>query len=218
MPDFNPVVANSRFGQIYQRDIRAADDSTKMLQLIGRDWQHPLGTSHEALTEADWVLLTREAEHYGVPANLAAANAVLAEASPADLARRMRVKTSRLLEAVAEMRAVQQTAWAVAASSAPGEAAVQAATRDALETVKANFVVVPAKAFIDGAVGARASHATAQPRYAPGAAVEPRSIRLKSSVCCRGTSTFSMMASSRFTARTPISRIGCLTVVNGGLR
>ncbi|KAG1309711.1 hypothetical protein G6F62_014767 [Rhizopus arrhizus] len=51
-----------------------------------------------------------------------------------------------------------------------------------------------------------------------GAAVEPRSIRLKSSVCWSCTSACSMIASSSLTARSPISRIGCRMVVNGGVR
>ncbi len=54
--------------------------------------------------------------------------------------------------------------------------------------------------------------------YAFGAAVEPRSISSKVSVCCSGTSAAARMSSSSWTARTPISRIGWATVVSGGVR
>ena len=54
--------------------------------------------------------------------------------------------------------------------------------------------------------------------YPTHSAVDPRSIRAKSSVCRCCTSMPSMMASKSFTARVPISRMGWLMVVKGGLR
>lgn len=148
-PSMNRLVARSRLGNIMDTDQNHANAVTKLLEVTGMDWRNPLGPLGTPLEVVDWVLLTREAASLGSGPNVAAAKSAFAELSLDDRARQLRAKPSDILTAIAELNSIQQTALAVAGSTAISETAVQAAARDALETAKAEFVLLPAKAFFD---------------------------------------------------------------------
>ena len=151
-PSMNRVVARSRLGNIMDADQNHANAVTKLLEITGMDWKNPLGPMGTPLETVDWVLLTREADSLGSGPNVAAAKTAFAEMSLDDRARQLRAKPNDILTAIAELNCIQQTALAVAGSTAISETAVQSAARDALETVKAEFALLPAKAFVDDAL------------------------------------------------------------------
>ncbi len=58
-PDPNVEIAKSNLGSITQQDQRVANDETRLLEMMGQDWQRPLFSDNDPITTADWVLLSR---------------------------------------------------------------------------------------------------------------------------------------------------------------
>ncbi len=152
-PRADRVIAHARFGDIRLSDQAQARRSTSILSWLGFNWQQPFGAIGPPLTGLDWILLTREAEHYGTDADLAAARRqldTLMGAGTVDrLSRRQRVQPERIYAAVVELESVLQTASLVSGAAMPSAAEIRAAACDALNKVKVKAVVFPAAAFED---------------------------------------------------------------------
>ncbi len=152
-PDPNVEIAKSNLGSITQQDQRVANDETRLLEMMGQDWQRPLFSDNDPITTADWVLLSREAEKLGV-----SVDEVAVESNPnfepvmeqvRKVAHNMRVKPSTVIAAMAKLHAIRQAAMSIATASMPSEAEVISAARNSMERVKIRAVLLPAEAFVD---------------------------------------------------------------------
>ena len=135
-PTVDRVVAHTAVGDISFFDQQRAAASTSILRALGIDWRQPYGQLGKPLTELDWIILTREAGQYGTEAQAAAARTWLGTDLGPDqidmIARRLSIKPTRIYAAVAELRSVQSTTWAVSNAAIPSVAEVRKAARDAL--------------------------------------------------------------------------------------
>jgi len=150
VPDPSYDVAYSKYGKITNSGLLAKKNQvTDILMLTGRDWSRPFSTAAQPLELMDWYLLVKEAEALGLGANVAEVRGSAAGAFDqiADLARRLRIRPDVVHQAMAEYRAVQNSALAIGAAAYPSEAEVQKAARDALEKVSIKAVVIPAEPF-----------------------------------------------------------------------
>lgn len=150
-PRTNLVVAETNLGVIKSRDQQRARNTTNILGVLGIPWQRPLGGTGEPIELVDWILLTREAAQFetqigpeAVEANLGVGRDQLDL-----LARRLGVKTDRVLVAMSEFISVQIAARAIVGTTVPSSAEVRATARDVLDKVRVNAVLLPAEAFID---------------------------------------------------------------------
>jgi hypothetical protein len=148
-PSNNRVVATSKLGDITLQDQLIAQQTTGLLANLGMDWRRPAGMAAEPLQEMHWILLLREARELGLRTDPATVRAWFAPDQLNLLASQLRVRQDRILSAVADLNAVQQAAFSIAGASAPSEADITAAARDALEAVKVHAVVLAAKALAD---------------------------------------------------------------------
>ena len=144
------VVAKTNLGSISYTDQELANGLTSILAAIGLDWQRPFPTFNEPLDTIDWIILAREAEQLGMGSNAGSVRSSLAFQSGIDgVARQLRVKSDRILQAMAEYTAIREAALAVAGATALSEAEVLAAARNALEKVRIGAVMLPAEAFVE---------------------------------------------------------------------
>ncbi len=151
-PSANRLVARSRLGDISFYDQQLANQATRLIEVMGVDWQRLFGVSGKPIQAVDWILLVREAEQFGTRAgDSTTRNWFQTDDQLDNVARRMNIKPARVLEAVADYRSIYQTAFAIADAAVPSEAAVETAVRDALESVQVNMVRLPAEAFVDRA-------------------------------------------------------------------
>jgi hypothetical protein len=153
-PETDFVIGESKYGPVRNSDQQQTKNSvTDLLNMMGRDWQRPFSMAAEPLGLVDWILLVREAEALGIGANLAEVRAAAAGQKTfedvARLAQRLRIRPEAIHRAMAEYRAVQNSALAIGAAAHPSEAEVQKAARDALEKVSVKAVVLPAKPLAD---------------------------------------------------------------------
>jgi len=158
-PKANALMAESKLGPIELSHQQYAQATTTLLDRMGFNWRQPFGGGGEPLTIIDWILLTREAHQYQTEPSPEAVRAWLeGQTTPEGrnlldgvdmFARRLGVKTTRILQAIAEFRAVQVTVQAMSGAAAASTPAIRTAARDALEQVKVNAVVLPATAFAD---------------------------------------------------------------------
>jgi len=147
----NRVVATSALGEITTADQAEAARLTRLMLAMGLDWSRPIpfGYTDKQLEEIDWILLVRETEKLGLMLEPANVRAGFQADQLAERARLMKIKVEELVEATRQFKSVRGTALTLATASAPGEATVRAITRDVLETVQVNAVVLPAKMFVD---------------------------------------------------------------------
>ena len=144
------VVANTNLGTISYSHQEAANGRTSILAAMGLNWQRPFPTFNEPLDTIDWIILAREARQFGVGSNAESVRSALgAQFGLDEVARQLRVKPDRIVQAMAEYTAIQQATLAVAGSTAPSEAEVLAAARNALEKVRISAVMLPAEAFME---------------------------------------------------------------------
>jgi hypothetical protein len=149
-PKADRVVASSRVGTISYADLRRAENTTRILERIGLNWQHPFGGVSEPLDFPEWVLLTREAKSIGMDARPEAMRSAFGTTEVLrERARQLGVRPDRILSAVAQLTSIQQAATAVAGAAQPSEAEVRAAVGEATAQVQVATVVLPASAFID---------------------------------------------------------------------
>ncbi len=149
-PGRNQVVADSALGPISLFDQGYAQETTGILEALNQNWRQPAGVASTPITETDWVLLIREAEKLGTPPPAASARNLLASPYGASIklvAHRRRMKSARVLEALADLQAIRSTARSVAGAASPSEAEIRAVARDALDKVKINAVLLPASVF-----------------------------------------------------------------------
>lgn len=149
-PDPNFDIAKSSLGSISQKDQRIATSETQILESIGQNWQHPL-FGDTPITTMDWILLSREAEKMGISIDEKAI-----ETSPSfpaneinSVARRLRMKPSMIVNAMAKLQAIRQAAVSIATAATPSEAEVISAARNSMERAKIRAVLLPAEAFVD---------------------------------------------------------------------
>lgn len=143
------VVAESDLGPITYVDQQSASGITELLSSLGMDWQRPVGIAITPLEEVDWILLTREAERMGTTVDESNVRSTVTSEQIDTFARLRRTRPDTVVEAIRQFQSVQQTALMVGAAAAPSEAEIRDATRNALETVRVNAVVLPAKAMVD---------------------------------------------------------------------
>ncbi|MFQ5461101.1 MAG: hypothetical protein ACE5E5_00575 [Phycisphaerae bacterium] len=152
-PKFNPVLGRSDLGKVTQADINVAKTTTGILELLGYQWQYPLGALAKPLSELDWVLLSREVERLGMTQPIEAARASLAKVRTDDqiemLCRKRRLQPDRVFAALAELLSISQTARSLIMSVPPSEAELRTAAFNALDKISVNAVVLPGRAFID---------------------------------------------------------------------
>jgi len=150
-PSRNAVVAKSRFGEITEQDQLEITRLTRLMGSMNLTWQQPipLNVAVEPLQEIDWILLRRETEELGMMMSRAHVRASANTEQVRESARILRVKAAELIEARTVFDAVRRTALTLAQAAAPSEAMVRARTRDVLEPLQVNAVVVPAKMFVD---------------------------------------------------------------------
>lgn len=149
-PSFDRVVAESHVGPISYADHSIADAMTSILDRVGLNWRTPLPGVAVPLETIDWILLTREAEKLGMTDNLSTVRSTMASQSAIDnLARRIRKRPDDILHAMARYSSIQRAAIAIGGATAPSEAEVLAAARDAFEKVRVNAVLIPARAFVN---------------------------------------------------------------------
>jgi len=152
-PSQDRLIATSAVGDITMLDQQQANRVTSLMLAFNppMNWRQPIpfGYVDKPLEEIDWILLVREAEKLGMMLDR---STVLASANAENMqnaARMMKRKVSDLIEARTQFDSVRRTALTLAAAAAPSEATVRAVTRDVLETVNVNAVMLPAKMFID---------------------------------------------------------------------
>ncbi len=147
-PQSNRVVADTKLGRITSLDQNAADSTTQILGALNLNWQVPFGGMKAPLDVMDWILLTREAEGLATMPDL---NAIRSNLSfPVEnIARQMKRKPEHIIQALAEFAAVRETALAIGGATAPGEAQLLAAAKQAFEKVQVSAVVLPATLFTD---------------------------------------------------------------------
>ncbi|MEE9295691.1 MAG: hypothetical protein V3W34_12115 [Phycisphaerae bacterium] len=151
------VLANTSNGPIVAIDRQRAAMQTQLLSRLGINWTQPLGfvgAPTEPVGVLDWVLLTREAQRWGIRAGRFEAERFLtAVGLTPDSIRIFATREDRKIEsihdAVATYLAVQQVANLALASGARSEAHVRLAARDELEKVKVNLVSLGASNFVD---------------------------------------------------------------------
>ena len=151
-PDPNFAVAKSKVGDIGSRDQTNATAQTSVLQALEMDWSKPVAGAYRPLDIVDWIMLTREAKKYSAAMDEKAARAWMGEEGAASinrLARNLRQKPEIILQAIADLRSIQQTAQLIGAAAIPSSAQIRAAAKDVLDRVKVNTVVLPATAFLD---------------------------------------------------------------------
>lgn len=145
--------ADSSLGEITFGDREAANTRTTLLERMGHNWQH-VGRAQQPIELPHWILLSREAERQGLRADRSRTEAEAKQAGIyveiQKLARQIGVAERQLFEALAEYASIEKMGQLVMATVAtPSEAEVQAAARDALETVEIHAVRLPASAFVD---------------------------------------------------------------------
>lgn len=152
-PDLDFEVATSKLGPITHQHQRQAVMETQLLESMGQSWQYPLFSGNDPLTATDWILLGREAEKLGINVDSAAVltNPSLGPAMDAVrlVAHNSRVKQEVVIDALAKLQAIRQTAMTIASATIPSEAEIQTAARNSLERVKIQAVLLPAEAFVD---------------------------------------------------------------------
>ncbi len=150
-PSRDRLVATSDLGEITTLDQIEATRITRLMSAMGLTWSQPVqfGYLAKRLEEIDWILLVRETEKLGLMLEPATVRASIQTDQLVERARLMKIKVEDLVEAMRQFQSVRGAATTLAMASAPGEATVRAMTRDVLETVQVNGVVLPAKMFID---------------------------------------------------------------------
>ncbi len=152
-PQRNEVIGQSKLGPITLVDQQLAKGTTDLLELVGFRWSQPVPTLTEPLTAVDWIMLTREADRLGTRRDAAAVRTVIGDKDLAEridqVARRVRVRPERVVEAIGEFQTVLSTAGAIATASLPSESEVRGAARVALEKVKVRVVLLLAGMFTD---------------------------------------------------------------------
>ena len=163
-PSRDRVVANSAVGEITLRDQQEASQITSLMVAMGMNWRQPIPFSYvsQPLEEIDWILLVRETEKLGLMLEPANVRAGFQADQLAERARLMRTKVDNLVQAARQFKSVQGAAQILAMAAAPGEATLRTVTRDILETVQVNAVVLPAKMFVDENHDFSAAELTAQ--------------------------------------------------------
>lgn len=151
-PSANHPVAKSKYGEVMFQDQQHASETTSLLETVGFPWQHPAG-AEKPIELVDWILLQREAQALGTAVSPAAVNGTpmadaLGERIEA-VARRLRVRRELIYNAVAQLLSIEQSANGVIGPTTPSDAELSVAAQNALEKVKVQAVVLPAKAFID---------------------------------------------------------------------
>ncbi len=145
----NQDVATSRLGVITYFDHAWVEETAQILASLGLDWQRPLGIQ-EPLESTDWILLVREAETLGLESDIERVQSGLLDSEGvSEIARRLRKKPERILLALAEYNAIQDTALAIGSAITPSEATVLSGARSSLDKVKINIVLLPATALLD---------------------------------------------------------------------
>lgn len=151
-PDPNFKVANTELGPIGNRDQMHAASTTEVLQRLGMNWNKPVAGSYRPLDIVDWIMLTREARRYATPIDERAARAWMGaggEDTINRMARNLRVKPEVILEAISDLRSIQQATQSIGAAAVPSTAQVRSAAKEVLDRAKVNAVVLPAAAFVD---------------------------------------------------------------------
>lgn len=147
-PQINRLVADTRLGRITSSDQNAADSTTRILEALNLNWQVPFGGMKSPLDVTDWILLTREAEQLDTTPDLDAIRSNLS--FPVEnIARQMKRRPEHIIQALAEFAAVRETALSIGGATAPGEAQLLAAAKQAFEKVRVSAVVLPASLFVD---------------------------------------------------------------------
>jgi len=151
MPSRNRLVATSNLGDITEQNQRNITELTKLMGSMGLNWQQPIRGigGDKPLQEIDWILLSRETKRLGMMMDPSLVAAGANNEKIQQMARVLRVKTEEILKARAIFDDVVRTAKTLAIAATPDEATVRARTRDVLETVQIDAVVLPAKMFLD---------------------------------------------------------------------
>jgi len=152
------VVAKSKLGDIIERDRRRATFETELLDRLRVRWQYPWPMSqmilYKPLNVLDWILITREAEHYGMMPRSVEIEALL----PAfglnlervrRLATQQDIKVEIIYSALGRFISVFNTVGLMVGGTTVSEAAVLAEARDQLEKAKVELVSVKGLSFVD---------------------------------------------------------------------
>ena len=152
-PKIDFQVAKCNFGPISNLEVNVANEATKLMESLQLDWRQRFAGTPSPLETMDWLLLSREADSLGWSPDessaLAAGGDDSLTAKIDQMARAMRVKPVAIRRAMAEYRAVQEAAGAIASAATPSQAEVDSAARDALEQVRIRAAVLPADAFAE---------------------------------------------------------------------
>lgn len=150
-PSTDRVVATSALGDITLLDQRQISESTNLMSAMGMNWQQPVPAGYfaEPLEEIDWILLLRETERLGLMLEPANVRAEFQAEQLEERSRVMKIRVDQLVEARRQFSSVRGAALTFAASAIPGEGEIRALTRDVLETVQVNAVMLPAKMLVD---------------------------------------------------------------------
>ncbi len=142
-------LAQTRDGEIIERDRLQAEATTTILRRLGTNWQSIGG---ETLTLFEWIMLSREARRLGFEPNLAEAETQYASATAVvnQLANRSELTREQIYAAVAEFNNVMQSASVVATGVGElSEAEIRVATRDSTERLSVALVAFRADAMVD---------------------------------------------------------------------
>ncbi len=150
-PETDYAVFDSRFGEIRTNDRAAARRATELLANFNIDWSRPVYGALKPLELPDWILLTREASHFGTSTGIEAARAIYGGETTGEvintLAHRLRIKPDQFYDALRQYQSIQLTAQAMSVGTLPSTAAIRMRARDALEKVSIQAVMLPARAF-----------------------------------------------------------------------
>lgn len=171
-PSVDRTIATSRDGDVSYLDQARAKQVTDLLAMIGFNWQYPVPGNYPPLTETDWLLLTREADRYGMAANEPSVRATLAaNISLDEMSRNIGVRKDRIVSALAQYSAIQQLAYTIGEAASVSEAEILSAAETHLKKVRINAVLLPAEAFADSNV--EFSEEQIQAQYAKYRSAEP---------------------------------------------
>lgn len=150
------IGTSSRLGEIQEMDQSLANFETDLILRLGIDWTRPWNLSGsnrpEPLGIIEWILLTREAEQFGMTVEQVEIDGFLDRlgATPSivyGLAGRRDVKIEAIYTAVGKYLGMQRLIGLTASSVVRSEAAIRLQARNELEKVKINVVAVRAGAY-----------------------------------------------------------------------
>ena len=152
------VIATTMSEDIVELDQRIAAFETELLEGVGLDWKRPWAFNravrHEPLGVMEWILLTREAQAWGMMPRQIEVDSFLSRSGITPdyvhrLANRRDVKAASVYAAIGKYIGVFNTLSLTVASATRSEAATRVAALAELEKVKVNLVTIDAKPFID---------------------------------------------------------------------